>query len=162
MVRRGFSSRGYDVVRCHRPHAFSHRRLCSPTCSSIMCYMSRMKGLSFLLRTFRIYNTLSPFFALTLTRLSLSQRRERRDTFKKETHLLGATTFNLRWISAISVLSFCGGRAQNTRQCLGSSKPGSMAGSSRRFKIVSMVTPANSGDNSFSFCCFVRAVRWVS
>lgn len=56
-----------------------------------------------------------------------------------------------------------GGLAQNTRQFLGSLKPGSMLGFSSLSRKGSMRTSLNSDDRNFSFCwpfLFTRCVEY--
>lgn len=75
---------------------------------------------------------------------------------------------SLCWISATSERTLAGGRAQKTRQCRQSLKPGSTDRSSSLARISSGTTPEKSGARSLAFCWALRFVRcfwyraWIS
>ena len=75
---------------------------------------------------------------------------------------LGTTLTNRRCTSAINDLTLSGGRAQKTRQCRQSVKPGSRDGSSSLARISSTLTPGKSRASSLARCWALRFVRWVS
>lgn len=69
-------------------------------------------------------------------------------------HSLGEAFCSIACKWAASRITWFGGRAQKTRQYLGSAKPGSArAGLSIRRRNGSIMTSLNSDDRNFSFCC---------
>jgi hypothetical protein len=64
----------------------------------------------------------------------------------------GATDISSCCTRSIKVLTFCVGLPQKTRQCLGSTYPGSIEGSHSLVRTGSMLTPANVLSNSLAFC----------
>lgn len=80
---------------------------------------------------------------------------------KESIDVLGAASFSSDCILLASLMMWSGGLAQNTRQFLGSVKPGSMLGFSSLSRKGSIRTSLKSDDRNFSFCCPFLVTRCV-
>lgn len=77
-------------------------------------------------------------------------------------HVLGAKASNFCWMVPTNSLICCGGRAQNTKQCRGSSNPGSILGFSSFWRTGSNIISWKSGASILAFCWAFRVSRWVA
>jgi len=80
---------------------------------------------------------------------------------RKETGVLGASFLSLCCIWDTSSRMLGGGLAQKTRLCRGSTKPGSMLGSSSLWRMESRLRPLKSATRRFALCWELRVVRWI-
>ncbi len=58
-------------------------------------------------------------------------------------------------------MMWSGGRAQMTKQNLGSAKLGSISGFSSLSKMGSIINSLNSAERNLSLCCAFLATRWA-